>query len=73
MKRAHSIFTLNGNDGIDQPGKRPCPPAETGTKQESVNKIYMDALNDISDEIRFAVKCMDRAAGDETGLTFSFS
>jgi hypothetical protein len=62
----------DGNEGItttNQPSKRLCSIAgEASSKSDSINQIYMDALSDISDEIRFAVKCIDRAAGDETSL-----
>jgi len=33
---------------------------------EAIRQGFLDALSDISDEIKFAVKCIDRAAGEET-------
>jgi len=74
LKRNHS--QSGGNEGItltNQPFKRPCSTAgEASSKSDSINQVYMDALSDISDEIRFAVKCIDRAAGDETSLLPTF-
>ena len=70
LKRNHS--QSGSNEGItstNQPFKRPCStPGEASSKSDSINQVYMNALSDISDEIRFAVKCIDRAAGDETSL-----
>jgi hypothetical protein len=73
MKRAHSQVIsddIEGNYGMAV--KRPCPPTEFSgkSKQDAINQAYIDALTDISDEIRFAVKCIDRAAGDETSNPF---
>jgi hypothetical protein len=68
LKRNHS--QSGGNEEItlpNQPSKRPCS-ATNGAKSDSINQVYMDALSDISDEIRFAVKCIDRSAGNETSL-----
>lgn len=74
LKRDHS--KSGGNEGItltNQPFKRPCSSAvAASTKSDTINQSYMDALSDISDEIRFAVKCIDRAAGDETSLPPAF-
>lgn len=76
LKRFHSQFVQSDGNNIDSDGpsvKRACPPIENDvlsghSKPESINQVYMDCLSDISDEIRFAVKCIDRAAGDETSL-----
>lgn len=74
LKRNHS--QSGGNEGItltNQPFKRPCPAAgDASSASDGVSQVYMDALSDISDEIRFAVKCIDRAAGDETSLPSTF-
>lgn len=72
LKRDHS--KSGGNEEMilpNQPSKRLCSSANDA-KSGSINQVYMDALSDISDEIRFAVKCIDRSAGNETSFTPTF-
>ena len=65
LKRVHSQSDPHEEVRLNGKFKRPYG---TSSKSDSISQVYMDALSDISDEIRFAVKCIDRAAGDETSL-----
>jgi hypothetical protein len=72
IKRLHSETTDFG-DGIAPP-KRQRPDSTSGNPSENSNtpnvrQALLDALGDISDEIRFAVKCIDRHAGDEASMS----
>jgi hypothetical protein len=51
---------LDSTTDSEHGDKRVCPDVE------GARKIFVDALNDISEEIAFALKCIDRSAGYET-------
>jgi hypothetical protein len=60
LKRAHDSATPD-----ERAGKRLC--ADGG------RTVFVDALNDIRDEITFAFKCIDRSAGEEASTIPIFS
>jgi hypothetical protein len=73
--QSQSRSDADANGFIDQPAKRPCTQigafvnAHTEiSKRENIDQLYLDALGDISDEIRFAVKCVNRDAGLEASI-----
>jgi len=57
LKRSHE-----STSDAERGGKRMC--ADAGAMQN----MYREALNDISEEISFATKCLDRSAGDQARI-----
>jgi hypothetical protein len=77
FKRSQSqiVSDVDINGSIDQSAKRPCTKANASmnthtetSNRDNISQLYLDALGDISDEIRFAVKCIDRDAGLEASI-----
>ena len=72
LKRAHPATASDGTVLIlGQPAKRPyslTASADVMVDTEKINHAYLEAITDIADEIKFAMKCMERSAGEETSL-----
>ena len=80
LKRSLSNEAVEGICTSGKPIKRPyvetegiMPSPLYFTSPNEISRIHMEALNNISDKVRFALKCIDRFAGEETSIKNSLN
>ena len=68
----HDATNVDNAQVVGQPYLEPNPVLATSHPPENTTHLYMGVLNEITEEVRFAVKCLERAAGEETSsLSFT--